>query len=73
MFSDPLGAFALTYAAYERSMQCIMDLNLPTLVLGGGGYHAPDVARCWTRVAAVALHALHTLPADVPVHAHFKR
>lgn len=26
----------------------IKDLNLPLIVLGGGGYTVRNVARCWT-------------------------
>ena len=26
----------------------IKDLNLPTIILGGGGYTVRNVARCWT-------------------------
>ena len=26
----------------------IRELNVPTLVLGGGGYTARNVSRCWT-------------------------
>lgn len=29
-------------------MKFVKDLNVPTLVVGGGGYTLRNVARCWT-------------------------
>lgn len=66
---DPLGNFNMTVDGITRATKCVFDFNVPTLVLGGGGYKIPDVARCWTAVTAAALNA--PLPADVPVHDYF--
>ena len=40
------------------SRECVdyvKSFNLPTLVLGGGGYTKRNVARCWTHETAVLL------------------
>eukprot|EP00741_Cyanophora_paradoxa_P016249 tig00000197_g15688.t1 len=50
---DPIGAgFSLTPAAYVACVRRVVSWNLPTLVLGGGGYNAPNAARCWAQVMA---------------------
>ena len=33
----------------------MLTYNLPTLVLGGGGYTIRNVSRCWTLETAVVL------------------
>ncbi len=70
--SDPLGAFALTYQGYANAIQAIVKTSLPVLLLGGGGYCAPDAARCFTHVVAAACGVPHLVPTEVPSHAHFQ-
>ena len=33
----------------------IKELNLPTIILGGGGYTVRNVARCWTYETSIIL------------------
>ncbi len=40
------------------------QFTCPLLVLGGGGYHTANAARCWMHVAATAARV--PLPALVP-------
>ena len=52
--------------------------NIPTLVLGGGGYTVRNVARCWTYETALLLDSdiNNELPytgTAVTVHAHSYR
>lgn len=47
---DPLGGFNLTGEAYVRCVERILSYDKPTLILGGGGYNAPNAARIWTDV-----------------------
>lgn len=43
--------------------------NLPTVVLGGGGYHHTDTARCWTYITAGALGKRESINwNDIPEH-----
>ena len=37
-------------------MEFIKNLNLPLLLLGGGGYTIRNVARVWTNETAIALN-----------------
>merc|ERR1719244_1650030 len=46
--NDRLGVFSLSNKGHGRCVQFVKDLNLPLLVLGGGGYTVRNVARCWT-------------------------
>lgn len=34
-------------------VQQVLELNLPVLFLGGGGYHEIDTARCWSYLTAL--------------------
>ena len=36
-------------------MKFVKSFNVPTLVLGGGGYTVKNVARCWTYETALLL------------------
>ncbi|KAL7284332.1 hypothetical protein ACG7TL_001618 [Trametes sanguinea] len=42
-----------------------------TLLLGGGGYNSPNVARAWTYLTSVALGRPLSLEADIPDHGTF--
>lgn len=64
---DPLGAFNLTPAALANCLLLIKNWRLPLLVLGGGGYAATNVARCWTTLTASLLGV--RLDEDIPQHA----
>lgn len=63
---DPLGTFNLTPAAYTRCLTILLGLHLPTLVLGGGGYHKPNAARCFASILACILDV--QLDSDIPEH-----
>jgi len=45
--NDRLGTFSLSIKGHGKCVQFVKDLNLPLLVLGGGGYTVRNVARCW--------------------------
>ena len=38
---------------YRECVKLIKDLNVPLLVMGGGGYTVRNVARCWTHETSV--------------------
>ncbi|KAI0674128.1 histone deacetylase complex protein [Trametes maxima] len=42
-----------------------------TLLLGGGGYNSPNVARAWTYLTSIALDKPLSLEADIPDHGAF--
>ncbi|CAH7690083.1 hypothetical protein PPACK8108_LOCUS25322 [Phakopsora pachyrhizi] len=45
---DRLGGFNISIAAHGECVRFIKAFRIPLLVLGGGGYTARNVARCWT-------------------------
>jgi histone deacetylase 8 len=67
---DPLGSFNLTLNGVGNCLEQLLCLNLPTLLLGGGGYHFPNVAKCWTYLTSVAAGV--KLPIDIPEHKVYK-
>jgi len=67
---DRLGSFNLTINGHADCLKHVLGHNLPTLVLGGGGYTIRNVARCWTNDTAAALGV--TLPNDLPFNDYFE-
>ena len=45
---DKLGCFNLTEKGHGDCVAYVKSFNLPTIVLGGGGYTIENVARAWT-------------------------
>uniref|UniRef100_A0A5S6QF47 Histone deacetylase n=1 Tax=Trichuris muris TaxID=70415 RepID=A0A5S6QF47_TRIMR len=52
---DRLGGLNLTLKGHGNCVQFIRSLNIPLLLLGGGGYTIRNVARCWTNETAIAV------------------
>lgn len=52
---DRLGCFNLTLNGHAKCVEHVKSYNIPTLVLGGGGYTVRNVARCWTYETSVLL------------------
>jgi len=52
---DRLGCFNLTIQGHANCVEFVKGFNVPTLVLGGGGYTIRNVARCWTYETSVLL------------------
>jgi len=46
--NDRLGTFSLSIHGHGKCVEFVKNLNLPLLILGGGGYTVRNVARCWT-------------------------
>lgn len=67
LFADPLGRFDLSTAGFLAAVERVIDLGLPVLVTGGGGYHPVLVARAWTGVWAIL--SGRTLPVALPAAA----
>ncbi|MCQ2818093.1 MAG: histone deacetylase [archaeon] len=45
---DKLGDFNMTLRGHGECVKMVKSLNLPLLLLGGGGYTIENVSRCWT-------------------------
>jgi histone deacetylase 1/2 len=52
---DRLGCFNLSVKGHGNCLKYVKNLNLPLLVLGGGGYTLRNVPRCWTYETGLAL------------------
>jgi acetoin utilization protein AcuC len=63
-YADPLAHLALTTAGYEDMIRRVMALNLPTVVLGGGGYNLWAVPREYALCQGILAGV--ELPDDVP-------
>ena len=61
---DRLGCFNLTLKGHASCVSYVKSFNLPTLVLGGGGYTIRNVARCWAYETATVLG--ESLPDAIP-------
>ena len=55
--TDPLirSIFSSTILLSRECVKFVKSFNVPTLVLGGGGYTVKNVARCWTYETALLL------------------
>lgn len=63
---DPLGDFNLTEACLSDCLQIITAVNVPMLVLGGGGYNLQNTAKCWVKMIASLLN--ETIDENIPEH-----
>ncbi|VDL98977.1 unnamed protein product [Schistocephalus solidus] len=73
--SDPHRVFNLSVdqnCAHAGAVRQVLSWGLPTLLLGGGGYHFPDTARLWALLTSITLSAvrgnIYELPDDIPDH-----
>lgn len=86
--NDPLGNFNLSIQAYEQCAYVMLYLarnfNVPLLVLGGGGYHETNAARCFASVTGVLVlnyslvlrknnARVSVLPKEIPEHVFYEQ
>jgi acetoin utilization deacetylase AcuC-like enzyme len=64
LVGDPLGGFNLSLRGVEHCIKTLLALNLPLLILGGGGYHLQNVSRLAAVVTAACLSV--QLPDKIP-------
>ena len=64
LVGDRIGCFNMTVEGHAEAVRLVKSYNVPTLVLGGGGYIKTAVARAWTLGTAALLDAdvADTLP-----------
>lgn len=68
---DPLGGGNLLPSDLGKCVQTILDWNLPSIFLGGGGYNIPNTARYWTYLTAIICGKRELLADDIPDHKYF--
>ncbi|XP_039621675.1 histone deacetylase 8 isoform X2 [Polypterus senegalus] len=66
---DPMCCFNMTPVGVGKCLQYILQWNLPTLLLGGGGYHLANTARCWSYLTGIVTG--QTLSSEIPDHEFF--
>ena len=67
---DRLGCFNLSVRGHGDCVKHMLSYQLPTLVLGGGGYTMRNVARCWCYETAVVLG--EELPDELPYNEYYE-
>ncbi|XP_040428048.1 histone deacetylase 8 isoform X2 [Cygnus olor] len=66
---DPMCSFNMTPEGVGKCLKYILQWQLATLILGGGGYNLANTARCWTYLTGVILG--RTLSSEIPDHEFF--
>lgn len=61
---DPLSNTNLTPIDLGKCVKAVIDWNVPTIVLGGGGYNIPNTSRYWTYLTAIICET--TISDDIP-------
>ncbi|CAL8079199.1 unnamed protein product [Calicophoron daubneyi] len=63
--TDEDSEIEICMSGYLRALKQILSWQVPTLILGGGGYNFPDTARLWTKLTALAIEHKEGSLADV--------
>ncbi|KAM9600786.1 histone deacetylase 8 isoform X10 [Harpia harpyja] len=63
---DPMCSFNMTPDGVGKCLKYVLQWQLATLILGGGGYNLANTARCWTYLTGVILG--RTLCSEIPDH-----
>jgi histone deacetylase 1/2 len=69
---DRLGCFNLTTKGHAQCVTHVQNYNVPTLVLGGGGYTIRNVARCWAYETAVVLGKGEDVSNNIPYNDYYE-
>jgi len=67
---DRLGCFNLSLKGHADCVEYVKSFNVPTLLLGVGGYTLRNVPRCWTYETAVMLGA--DIKDEMPYNDYFE-
>lgn len=67
---DRLGCFNLTLKGHAACVEYVQSFNVPTLVLGGGGYTIRNVARCWAYETSVLVG--QEISNDIPYNDYYE-
>lgn len=70
--SDPFQRWNLSINGLCKAVQTVLtQIDVPTVILGGGGYNPIDTAKCWTKMVSNA--AGIAIPNEIPFHCNFSR
>lgn len=62
---DPRGGTNLAAADLAACVRHVLDWQVPTILLGGGGYQLPNTARYWAYLTAVVCGRENELDDDI--------
>lgn len=74
LYGDPIdsnSAFNLTLDGYLRCVKLVVDKNVPTIFLGGGGYNFANTSRLWCSITSLLVNTQAKLSNDIPEHEYF--
>nr|XP_027197933.1 histone deacetylase 8-like isoform X1 [Dermatophagoides pteronyssinus] len=66
---DRMKSFNLTSRSYLHCIEKLLSINLPLIILGGGGYNYTNTAKLWTLITAKVLN--QQLDSNIPDHNFF--
>uniref|UniRef100_A0A915EK17 Histone deacetylase domain-containing protein n=1 Tax=Ditylenchus dipsaci TaxID=166011 RepID=A0A915EK17_9BILA len=69
--SDRLGCFNLSFDGHGECVKFVKSLNIPMLVLGGGGYTLRNVARCWANETAILVDKHDDISNEIPDNSEY--
>ncbi|RUP43987.1 hypothetical protein BC936DRAFT_150108 [Jimgerdemannia flammicorona] len=67
---DPVGEWNVSAQSIANCVKRIVGQGKPVLLLGGGGYNSPNVARCYVHILSQILRV--PLKTDIPEHPYFE-
>lgn len=67
---DRLGCFNLSTKGHGMCVEYMKSMNVPLLILGGGGYTIRNVARCWTYETSILLGC--DISNDLPYNEYYE-
>jgi histone deacetylase 1/2 len=67
---DKLGGFNLTLEGHAECARFVRSFNIPTMLVGGGGYTIKNVSKAWTKETAIMCGI--ELPEDLPYNRYME-
>jgi len=68
---DKLGTHNTTIKGHGDCVRFIKSWNIPTMILGGGGYTIKNVARCWAYETGISVNCSN-LDNNLPVNDYYE-
>ena len=69
---DRLGCFNVTMHGHAHCVQYVRALNIPLILLGGGGYTVKNASRTWAFETACALGVENDIDLNMPWNEFFE-
>ncbi len=68
---DKLGCFNVTMQGHAHCVRFVRDMNIPFILLGGGGYTVKNTSRTWVYETACALGIENDIDLNLPWNEFF--